>query len=221
MAPAKQDPAGKAIRGMRVAGDGKVYLSYAQIHALVDSMVPEIEAYRPDVIVAIGGGGFIPARMLRTQLRVPILAVSLELYDDATNTARKTVQKVQWFDETSGVGHSVEGRRVLVVDEVDDTRTTLDYCVRELREKNRPSEIAVCVVLNKLKRKKGALPPDVAYFAGAELEDKWCAFPWDARAYGGDIYEHERKAGRLAGGWRRLVPVLLLGAALGYLAARR
>ena len=42
-------------------------------------------------MVAIGGGGFIPARMLRTQLKIPILAVSLELYDDSTNTAKAAV----------------------------------------------------------------------------------------------------------------------------------
>ena len=38
-------------------------------------------------MVAIGGGGFIPARMLRTEVRVPILAVSLELYDDVRRKA--------------------------------------------------------------------------------------------------------------------------------------
>ena len=29
-------------------------------------MVPKIKQFNPDVIVAIGGGGFIPARILRT-----------------------------------------------------------------------------------------------------------------------------------------------------------
>ena len=37
------------------------------------------KAFKPDVIIAIGGGGFIPARMLRTELKIPILAISLEL----------------------------------------------------------------------------------------------------------------------------------------------
>jgi hypothetical protein len=46
-------------------------------------------------------------RMLRTEVKVPILAVSLELYDDNTNTKNQVVKKVQWFDETSGVGKQV------------------------------------------------------------------------------------------------------------------
>jgi hypoxanthine phosphoribosyltransferase len=36
------------------------------------------------------------------------------------------------FDETSGVGQRVRGKRVLIVDEVDDTRTTLQFCAEEL-----------------------------------------------------------------------------------------
>jgi hypothetical protein len=52
---------------------------------------------------AIGGGGYIPARMLRTEVKIPILAISLELYDDATKTANDKVLRKQWFDETPGM----------------------------------------------------------------------------------------------------------------------
>ncbi|CAE8589344.1 unnamed protein product [Polarella glacialis] len=99
----------------------------------MSALKDRILEWKPDVIVAIGGGGFIPARILRTEVKIPILAVSLELYDDATKTANKHVLKKQWFDETSGVGNTVRGRRVLAVDEVDDTRATLEYCIRELQ----------------------------------------------------------------------------------------
>ena len=37
------------------------------------------------------------------QVRVPILAVSLELYDDATKTANENVLQKQWFDESPGM----------------------------------------------------------------------------------------------------------------------
>lgn len=158
---AKQDPAYKATKA---SVDGKVYFSYADIHETMIGLVPRIKRFDPAVIVAIGGGGFIPARMLRTELRIPILAVSLELYDDATNTTRREVTKVQWFDERSEVGSRVRGRRVLIVDEVDDTRTTLQYCVEELAKTNAPSAIAVAVVHNKAKPKRGVLPDDVGAF---------------------------------------------------------
>lgn len=48
-------------------------------------------SFDPDLTVfqvAIGGGGFIPARILRTFIKIPILAVGIKLYDDTTNTAQ-------------------------------------------------------------------------------------------------------------------------------------
>lgn len=112
---------------------------------------------------------------------------------------RKEVKKVQWFDETSGVGARVRGQRVLVVDEVDDTRTTLQYCVEELLRTNSPAAVAVAVVHNKIKPKKGKLPDGVLYLAGADVPDRWNCYPWDAAAYGRDIAEHEKLARICAG----------------------
>ena len=198
MAGAKQDPTEKSKRSL--AADGKCYFSYAQIAATVSSAVPAVKAFAPDVFVAIGGGGFIPARMLRTEVKKPIVAVSLELYDDATKTANATVLRKQWFDETPGTfGALVRGRRVLIVDEVDDTRATLQYAVEELRRTNGPSAVGVLVVHNKLKPKKGKLPDDVTYIAGENVPDAWNCYPWDAKAYNRDIFAHEALARQCAG----------------------
>ena len=46
--------------------------SYAQIHATVSGLVPKVREFKSDVIIAIGGGGFIPARMLRTEVNVSL-----------------------------------------------------------------------------------------------------------------------------------------------------
>ena len=158
------------------------------------NLVEPARAFKPDVIIAIGGGGFIPARMLRTELKIPVLAISLELYDDNTNTRNTSVKKVQWFDEMSGVGRQVRGKRVLIMDEVDDTRTTLAFAVREVMETNAPSAIAAAVVHNKLKPKEDELPAGTTYMAGEEVPDKWNCYLWDAAAYGRDIYAHEALA---------------------------
>jgi len=195
---AKQDPAGKRQRC--AAADGKVYFSYAQIHNAMSGLRDSVLAWKPDVMVAIGGGGFIPARMLRTEVKIPILAVSLELYNDATRTANTTVIKKQWFDEASGIGKMVRGSRVLIVDEVDDTRATLEYCVKELQATNAPAAVAVAVVHNKLKAKKGTLPEGVEYFAGEDVPDAWNCYPWDAAAYDHTIEQHEELAQKCAAG---------------------
>ena len=174
------------------APDGKVYFSYADIHQTLSDLAATLEKEKFDVMIAIGGGGFIPARILRTYLKIPILAVSLELYDDKTNTVSADgVVCHQWFDENSAPGKLVAGGRVLIVDEVDDTRTTLQYCVEEVLKRSTPARVGVCVVHNKNKTKRGVLPADVDYFPGENVPDHWNCYPWDAGAYGRTIAEHE------------------------------
>ena len=155
----------------REAEDGRVYFSYAQVRSAIVALAPRVREFKPDLIIAIGGGGFIPARMLRTVLKVPILAVSLELYD-ATSTARSQVERKQWYDVGSELGRLVPGGRVLIVDEVDDTRATLEYAVTEVM-KDGPAAVAVACVHNKIKPKKGVIPEGVLYMAGENVEDRW------------------------------------------------
>ncbi len=166
----------------------KRYFSYRQIHRTVKDMSRRIVAdgYNPDVIVAIGTGGFIPARILKTFINRPILTVGLQLYDE-NNVAADVPRKVQWIDE---VERKLAGRKVLLVDEVDDTRTTLEYCLKELLS-NGPAEAAVAVLHRKNKPKRGVIPVEVRrFYVGEELEDVWVVYPWDAE----DIDEHCARA---------------------------
>ena len=166
--------------------DGKYFLSYEHIHWSVRALAERIRAsgFDPDLIVAIGSGGFIPARIFKTFLQRPIYTVGISYYAE-DHTHAETPRMIQWIDE---VEQKLSGKRVLLVDEVDDSRATLEYCLRELL-RHRPAEIAVAVLHNKHKVKKGRLPPEVQrYFAGEELDDKWICYPWDAV----DISEHER-----------------------------
>ena len=76
------------------------------------------------------------------------------------------------------------------MDEVDDSRSTLEYCIRELL-RHHPAEIAVAVLHDKKKEKRGIIPQEVSrYFAGRTIEDRWVAYPWDAQ----DIDAHDASA---------------------------
>lgn len=167
----------------------KRYFSYNEIHRTVASLAREIQAsgFDPDVTVAIGTGGFIPARILKTYLGKPILTVGIKLYGE-DNAIHGGPSKVQWIDE---VERKLKGKRVLLVDEVDDTRTTLAYCLRELLSHG-PAEIAVAVLHCKDKPKLDQIPAEVGrYWAGQHLEDIWVVYPWDAV----DIDAHAAQAG--------------------------
>ena len=166
--------------------EGKYFLSYEHIHLSVKALAERISGsgFDPDLIVAIGTGGFIPARILKTFIKRPILTVGISYYGP-DNKPSANPHTIQWIDE---VEKKLAGKRVLLVDEVDDSRVTLEYCQRELLQ-HRPAEIAVAVLHNKKKEKRGKIPGEIRrYFAGEELDDKWICYPWDAL----DIVSHER-----------------------------
>lgn len=166
--------------------DNKFYVSYNTVHKLVKGLAEKITAsgFDPDVIVAIGSGGFIPARIIKTFINRPIYAVGISYYGlDHKHKTHPT--KIQWIDE---VADQLRGKKVLLIDEVDDTRATLAYCVGELLSYS-PEEIAVLVLHNKLKKKDVEFPPEIKrYYPALEISDLWIKYPWDAE----DIDEHTR-----------------------------
>lgn len=118
-----------------------------QVHELCRKSAGRLlTEFKPQLIIAIGGGGFIPARILRSFLRkdgspnIPIQAIGLSLYEslgDDTEVEKigKEVKRTQWLDFTSlGTMKNLIGKRILIVDEVDDSRTTLAYAVKELEK---------------------------------------------------------------------------------------
>ena len=166
----------------------RLRFSYADLHDTIARGAQQIIAsdFHFDVILAIGGGGFIPARILRTYVEKPLIAISLARYHP-DQPPSETPHKLQWVE---GVNHMITGKRVLLVDEVDDERTTLAYAIEELLQEA-PSEIGVFVMHNKLKPKKAEFPDPVKHvFVGKDIEDVWVDYPWDAR----DIRAHERDA---------------------------
>lgn len=168
--------------------NNKIYLTYQDIHLLVKKTAEQIIAadFVPDMILAIGAGGLIPARILRTYINKPILTVTVVNYDN-NDHMNEHPQKCQWLDEQHT---DLSSQRILLVDEVDDTRTTLEFCLTELL-KHHPKELGVFVVHNKLKTKLGRYPDEIKHiFIGETCQDKWIYYPWDAI----DIVEHEQFA---------------------------
>ncbi|KAH7139191.1 hypothetical protein B0J11DRAFT_516274 [Dendryphion nanum] len=163
-------------------------------------------------MIAIGGGGYVPARILRSFLKqpgapnIPIQAIGLSLYEslgtDPVEQPGTKVTRTQWLDLSSLEMANLIGKNVLIVDEVDDTRTTLEYAVRELekdvqeaqRKAGREGEktsFSIFVLHNKDKKKKGILPPEIIgdkYIAARTVGDVWICYPWEAT----DIDEHDR-----------------------------
>jgi len=195
----------------------KVYITYNQVHKLCQDAAPRIlDDFKPNLMIAIGGGGYVPARILRSFLRrtgspnIPIQAIGLSLYealgtDDQVEEPGTQVTRTQWLDLSSLEMANLIGKNVLIVDEVDDTRTTLEYAVKELQKDvataakqlgkdPESTQFSIFVLHNKDKPKKGVLPNDLIeanrYLAARTVPDVWINYPWEAS----DIDEHDRNA---------------------------
>lgn len=79
----------------------KIWYTYDDIHRVIKALAEKIRNadIKYDAMIAIGGGGFIPARMLRCFLEIPIYAVTTAYYDsDNEGQVTEEVKKVQWLD---------------------------------------------------------------------------------------------------------------------------
>ncbi|KAF9005895.1 hypothetical protein BDQ17DRAFT_1540532 [Cyathus striatus] len=192
------------------------HVTYNDIHNLIHSVTPNIAAqFNPDLLIAIGGGGFFPARVMRTFLReqtekkaLQIQAIGLSLYEPVDGASEEQIGneviRTQWLGPDAG--KMLLGKRNLIVDEVDDTRKTLSYALSELKkdveqellsypESERDAlraatKFGIFVVHNKLKAKLAELPEGTPYFAGEEVGDLWLDYPWEST----NIEEHDRLA---------------------------
>jgi hypoxanthine phosphoribosyltransferase len=194
----------------------KVYVSYNQLHDIIRRTVQRtklVERFSPTLLIAISAGGFLPTRVLRNIIKseiggksLPIQTIGLCLYE----SDQQKIYKTQWIStdrKNDPLAVSFSGQRILIVDEVDETRTTLSYAVKELendieKQRNAAEEnheewiepkLGVFVVHNKVVAKRGNLPDDLmenAYFVGENVGGEWIVYPWDAL----DIDEHTRLA---------------------------
>ncbi|PVI07307.1 hypoxanthine guanine phosphoribosyltransferase [Periconia macrospinosa] len=191
----------------------KIYVTYNQVHKLCQESAERIlNEFHPQLMVAIGGGGYVPARILRSFLKkpgspnIPIQAIGLSLYEalgtDPVEQPGTKVTRTQWLDLSSLEMANLIGKNILIVDEVDDTRTTLEYAVRELEKdvieaqkktgrEGEKTTFSIFVLHNKDKQKKGKLPEEIVqgrYEAARTVGDEWICYPWEAT----DIDEHDR-----------------------------
>ena len=151
----------------------KIYISYDKVHSIMENISKKVlDVYTPDVIIAVTGGGLIPSRIIRKYIKCDILCVGVKLYN-ADDTRNSEIVKYQWIDK-----EQIKDKKILIIDEVDDTRTTIAYVIRELYKFD-PKKIGVGIINNKLKEKTTEIPDYCSYFIGENTPDKWIVYPWE------------------------------------------
>lgn len=140
-------------------------VSHGQLIADVHALAAAIEAggWRPDHIVGIPRGGLVPAVYLSHRTGIPLLAIDPGA--DVSTLAR-----------IAG-----EGRRVLLIDDVNDSGLTIATLRRRLAEERADARQARFAVLLDNVR-SGERVEYRARTVDRSRDKRWFVFPWEAMA---------------------------------------
>jgi hypoxanthine phosphoribosyltransferase len=143
--------------------------TWNQIYAMLCSQAEKIRrsGFKPDIIVGVTRGGWVPARVLSDLLEIHVLVtVRVEFYLGVAETRNEPVM-------TQGVSAVVAGKKVLVVDDVADTGKSLRLVREHIRQQG-AAELRIATVYRK---PFSIIAPD--YY---EKETRrWVVFPWETK----------------------------------------
>jgi len=159
----------------------EVLISADEISARVDVLAEKISADYSDkgeiVLIGVLKGAFIFLADLSRRLTIPrnieFLAVSSYRYGSVRSGAVRLVLDVR---------ASIEGKHVIVVEDIVDTGHTLHYLIKMLKSRN-PASIRTCALVHK--EHKTEVEVDIDYL-GFAIGDEWVV------GYGLDYAERDR-----------------------------
>jgi hypoxanthine phosphoribosyltransferase len=146
---------------------GEVLITYEQIRQQTEELGRQItEDYEGKDLLLIcvlkGGLMFLADLMREIHLPVEIDFMAVSSYGDATESSG-VVRILMDLDQ------NVQGRHVLIVEDIIDTGRTLKYIIDNLRTRG-PASIKVCTLLNKPSRRVLDIPLD---YVGFTIPDRF------------------------------------------------
>lgn len=136
------------------------------------------DGFVPEVVVAIARGGLLPAGAIAYGLGAKNCgAINVEFYTGIGTVLDAPEVLPPELDMTY-----LNGRRVLLVDDVADSGRTLDLAVRLLTEQG--AEVRSAVVYTK---PTTIIDPDYSWKA----TDRWIDFPW---SWKGSVFEEDAES---------------------------
>ena len=144
-----------------------IHATWPEIQRLCEEVAEQVRrsGFKPDVIVAVGRGGFPPARIISDVLDVRrVASITVEYYRAVGET--KAEPRVVF-----PLNADVRGKRVLIVDDVADTGHSL-LAVKKVVEEAGASEVRVATLHYK---PWSVIKPD--YYA--RETDAWVIYAWE------------------------------------------
>lgn len=152
---------------MKLAGDLEVLFSAQEIAARVQAIGKQIERdYDGKELVLLGvlKGSFLFISDLARAIDLPLSVdfIGLSSYGEATESSG--VVKI-----TSDVSRPIEGKHVVIVEDIVDTGLTMRYLLDNLATRH-PSSVKLCTLLHKPSRSRTRIPID---YLGFQIEDRF------------------------------------------------
>ena len=152
-----------------IAAPERDIVSWEDLDRLVGDLADRLVGQPFDVMLAITRGGMVPAGMLAYRLRLrDILVAAVEYYDD-TGQHGPTPTFFQFPADPL-----LRGKRVLIVDEVWDSGTTIHAVTERVRQ---AGGIPTTVVLH-YKPERSNVPGEPDLYA--VTTDRWVVYPFKA-----------------------------------------
>ncbi|MBE0523027.1 MAG: phosphoribosyltransferase [Methanosarcinales archaeon] len=124
--------------------------------------------YKPDIIVAVGRGGYVPARIVCDYLRFrDLTSIRIEHWGVAATLEREAHIKF-------GLSTDISGLKVLLVDDITDTGDTL-LAAQNYLSKHNPASVRTAVLQHKT---CSTFAPD--FFVHRIIKWRWIIYPWAA-----------------------------------------
>ena len=143
--------------------------TWNQIYAMLLSQAEQSRqnGFRPDVIVGVTRGGWVPAKVLADLLEINNVGIiGVEFYVDVAEARDEPVLMQR-------VSVDVEGKKALLVDDYADFGKSLWLAREHLRQQD-ATEIRIATVYSK---PLSGIKPDYC----EKKTWRWVVFPWDAK----------------------------------------
>ncbi|MEM0230631.1 MAG: phosphoribosyltransferase family protein [Candidatus Woesearchaeota archaeon] len=163
----------------------KFKVSYEDTHICVVRACSKIlkDDYKPDVLIGISTGGLIVMRIAKAvfeeelEKKLPAYVIGISYYDE-NNQRLKEPFITQKLD--SELEKKIEGTRVLMMDEIDDSRKTLETASKYILGLG-AKELRILVAYMKEAPKIGTLPDCVKIYYGRKIPNCWIEYPWESK----------------------------------------
>jgi xanthine phosphoribosyltransferase len=159
----------------------KIYYTWQDVEHQTQEILRQLQrdAWRPDYVVGLTRGGLVPANLISQYLECPMECLKVSLRDDNSQPESNL-----WMAQDA-----YEGKRILIVDDINDSGATLNWIMQDWQSGCHPKDkrwkeiwgknVRVAVLAdNEASKSKLNISYSTVDLNKAE-EDSWIVFPWE------------------------------------------